>query len=172
MLRDLVRQYVILTFDGAKARDILLADQRAGQPAVPRATGSADAVDIVFGLIRHVIVDDEVNVVHVDAACRDVGCDEHGRFARAEIAHDVVALVLAQVAMDTGGNNAAVVELLCDGFHPVARVAKNQRQARGGFLHEIRHRRDLPAFRRMDTHLLHGLGRFVALADLDGLGMG
>ncbi|MPM63166.1 hypothetical protein SDC9_110046 [bioreactor metagenome] len=139
---------------------------------MPRAAGTADAVDVIFRLVRHVVVDDEVNVVHVDAARRNIRCDQNGRFARAEVAHNVVALALAQVAMQTSACEAARVELLRNGLYAVARVAEDQRQTRRSFLHQVVHGGDFARFRRVDAHLLNGLCRFVALADLNGLRIG
>lgn len=95
----LVCQNVVLALDGAKPRDILLAHECASEAIVPCAAGAANAVDIILGFIRHVVVDDQIDVVHIDAARGNVGRNQHRRFPCAEVAHDDVALVLAQVAM-------------------------------------------------------------------------
>ena len=44
------------------------ADQRKGNALFSGAAGSADAVDIIFVLIRNVIVDYAVHVIYVNAA--------------------------------------------------------------------------------------------------------
>jgi hypothetical protein len=44
-------------------------------PTASRAAGAADAVDIILGMLRHVVVDDVADVGDVDAARGDVGGD-------------------------------------------------------------------------------------------------
>ena len=94
-----------------------------------------------------------------------------GVLARAKIAHDAVALALAQVAVDAGARQTGRIEFAGDGLDPVARVAEDQRQTRIGLLHQEVHGGDLTRFRGVDAHLADGLGGFVALANLDGLGL-
>ena len=43
------------------------ADQREGDALLAGAAGAADAVDVIFVLVRDIIVDDAVDVVDVDA---------------------------------------------------------------------------------------------------------
>ncbi|MPM32027.1 hypothetical protein SDC9_78585 [bioreactor metagenome] len=171
LYRLLRHQHVVLALDGLQTTGILLADQRAGKTGVARTAGSADAVDIVFRLVRHIVVDHEIDVVHVDAARGYVGCNEHGGFTRAEFAHNAVALVLRKVAVEAGGRRAAGEELFGYGFYPVPCVAEDQRQPWGSLLHELADGDDFARFRGMHTHLADGLGRFVALADFDAQGI-
>ena len=69
-------------------------------PVGLRARGAADAVDVVVGRVRHVEVDDVRQRLHVDAARRDVGGDEHRELAGLEAGERLRALRLAAVAVD------------------------------------------------------------------------
>ena len=61
--------------------------------AVPfGAARPPDAVDIVFVFVRQVVVEHRLDIVHVNAARRDVGRDEDLKFALAEARHHAVAL--------------------------------------------------------------------------------
>ena len=55
-------------------------------------------------------MDDDVDVVDVQAAGGDVGGDQHLELALAELLERVLALALAQVAVDRGGVHALLVE--------------------------------------------------------------
>lgn len=61
------------------------------------ARGAADTVDVVLGVTRHVVVDHQRDVVHVDAARYDVRRNEDVHLAVAEVEHHLVALFLIQV---------------------------------------------------------------------------
>ena len=76
------------------------------------AGGAARPVDVGLVLGRRIGVDDEPDVVDVDAAGGDVGRHEHGRLAggeRVEVPH---AGVLRQVAVQVHARHAAAGELL------------------------------------------------------------
>ena len=54
------------------------------------------------GARRHAAVHDEIELVHVDAAGGDIGCDEHALIAVFEVLHDARALKLRQIAVQDG----------------------------------------------------------------------
>ena len=55
---------------------------------------TAYAVDIVFDVARHVVVDDHLYVVDVYTACHDVGSHEYVDVARLEAEHHLVTIGL------------------------------------------------------------------------------
>ena len=67
--------------------------------AILRTRRTTDTMDVVLGVMRHVIIDDERNVRHVNTACHHIGGDQYSHLAVTEIEHDLVTLVLLQVAM-------------------------------------------------------------------------
>ena len=56
-------------------------------------------MDVVLGVMRYVIIDDERYVRHINTACHDVGSDQYTHLAVAKIKHDLVALILFQIAV-------------------------------------------------------------------------
>ena len=78
---------------------IVRRNQCDGFAAVLRAGRSADTVDIVFRVMRHVIIDDQRHIRHVDTARHHIRRHQHIDLAVSEIEHHLVAFVLLQVAM-------------------------------------------------------------------------
>ena len=74
--------------------------------------GAARAVQVGLVVLGRVVVDDDVDVVDVDAAGGDVGGDEHRELARREVGERPLAGALAQVAVDGAGLHALALELL------------------------------------------------------------
>ena len=92
--------------DVAQVGSFLVAaerDRNAGRTGTRR---SADAVDIVFGHIRQLEIDDVRHAFHIDPARGDVGGDEHSAAARAETGERAFALRLRFVAVNGGGFDA------------------------------------------------------------------
>ena len=120
------------------------------------AGGAAGAVQVGLVLDRRVGVDDEGDVVDVDAAGRDVGGDEGAGRAGVEGVHGAGAGVLAEVAVQLDRGHAGAVELagqllgavLGAGEHDGAagsgdEVEQHGQVPVGGHVqHVVRHRRD------------------------------
>ncbi len=81
-----------------------------------RATGTADAVDVGFRIFRYVVVDDEVDIVHIETACRYVGGDEGRDFAALETLEGALALALFEVAVEEVRADAVFHEHACEVF--------------------------------------------------------
>ena len=77
-----------------------------------RAGGAARTVDVGLVLGRRIGVDDQPDVVDVDAAGGDVGGHEHGRLPGGERVEVTHAGVLRQVAVQVHAHDAAAGELL------------------------------------------------------------
>ena len=101
------------------------AEQREGDALFPGAARAADAVDIVFVLLGDVIVDDAVDVVHVDAAGGNVRCDEDRELAMAEIGHGLFARGLLDVAMQAVGADARAAQVVTQALAHDLRVAEH-----------------------------------------------
>ena len=63
-------------FDAAQQAMLARLDERDRGAVAPGAAGAADAVDVVVGRGRHVVVDDVRQLLDVEAARGDVGGDE------------------------------------------------------------------------------------------------
>ena len=78
---------------------VLVADEGDGAAVALGSGGAADTVDVVFYVVGHVVVDDQSDVVDVDAAGEDVGGDEHVGGSAFETEHDFVSLFLREVGV-------------------------------------------------------------------------
>jgi len=67
-------------------------------PPLPPAT-SISPMNVVLAVCRQIIVDDERNLLDVDATCQQVRRDENPTGAGAELTHDHVTLALLHVAV-------------------------------------------------------------------------
>ena len=76
-------------------------------------------MDVVFGIVRHIVVDDHQDVVDVNAARHDVGGHEHIHLSGLEAVHHVVALLLAEVAVHRGAVDVQAFEFARDVLHLV-----------------------------------------------------
>ena len=70
------------------------------EPSLPAARRAPHAVDVLFGVLGYVVVDDVCDVGDIEPARGHVGRHEPFELAAAEVAHHAVALALAQVAVD------------------------------------------------------------------------
>jgi len=59
--------------------------------------GSADAVYIVFAVVGHIIIDDQVDVFDIDSATEDIGRHQNLEFLIPEIEQHLLALALIQI---------------------------------------------------------------------------
>ena len=110
------------------------------------ATGPAGApgpVHVDLGRRRHVVVDDVAHVLDVEAAGRDVGRDEHVQRALAEAAHDPVALLLRQAAVERCGVAAATRERLREVVHLAPGPGEDERGRRVLQVEDPAERREL-----------------------------
>lgn len=86
------------------------------------STGPANPVDVLGSVGGEVVVDDEVDLLDVDAPAEEIGGDEDAGGAGAELLHDVDALGHLHVAADAGDHELVLGELvgqLLDALLPV-----------------------------------------------------
>ena len=95
-------------------------------PLCFRAAGAPDAMDVIFGMLRHVVVDDVADVGDVESARGDVRGDEHLEFAVAKTGERLLAFALRAVGMQHGHGVVVALEQLRDAVRAVLRPAKNQ----------------------------------------------
>src|SRR5258708_15134304 len=80
--------------DVAQVRAVFARDERHGLTGFSRAAGAADAVDVVFRDVRHVVVHHVRQRLDVEAARGDVGSDQHLQLAVLEALQRLHALRL------------------------------------------------------------------------------
>ena len=92
--------------DVAQERRLVHAHERDRLAVGARAAGPTDAVDVVLGDHRQLVVDDVGQLLDVEAAGGDVGRHEDGDAALLEVGQRLDPLGLALVAVDRGGVDA------------------------------------------------------------------
>ena len=100
----------------------------SGDAFLARAAGAADPVHVAFRILRQVEVDDVRDPGDVKPARRDVRRDEHVDAAVAELAHDGIALILRQVAVQSVSGIAALLQRFAQLVHAALRAAEHDRQ--------------------------------------------
>ena len=95
------------SLNGFDVAHLALITERDCDTRFPLAGGPADAMDICLWLHRHVEVNDVCDVGDVNAARRDIGCNQHADMAIREVVQGALAGVLRLVAVEGGGANAS-----------------------------------------------------------------
>ena len=99
---------------GSRRERARLVDQADGLSLRAGPGGAADAVDIVLGVLREVVVDDVAHLLDVQAARGHVGADHDRELAALEIVEDLEALSLLHVAGDDPAWKAVGVQPLME----------------------------------------------------------
>src|SRR5690606_35790347 len=90
-------------FDVLEVAALVRGRERDRVPGAPGAPRAADAVDVVLGLVREIVVHDERDARHVDAARGDVRRDEDAVLALLEPFERFAALGERAVRVDFRG---------------------------------------------------------------------
>ena len=101
-------------FNGAHHGDFVGRHEGHGVTGRSSPTGAADAVHIVFSLLRHVVVDDVRDAVDVQTALRDISCDQHADASVTKAFECLDALRLRLVGVHGGGSNLVLFEIAHD----------------------------------------------------------
>ena len=78
---------------------IILVDKGDSYAVSVGTGGTSYTVNIVFGIVRNVIIDNHCNVVNVYSARNDVGSDKNINLSALEFIHHFVALCLVKVGV-------------------------------------------------------------------------
>ena len=78
-------------FDELDLEEFPPGNERDGAAAAAGTAGSADPVEVIFGVVGEVEVEDDLDVIDIDAPGGDVGGDEEFESGLAEFVHDLVA---------------------------------------------------------------------------------
>ena len=82
-------------------------------------------MDIILAVVRQVVIENNLHVIHVNAAGGDVGGDEEIKAGFAEFLHDSVAHHLGHVAVEPVGGITLGVEVVHQIIHHALGVAKD-----------------------------------------------
>jgi hypothetical protein len=88
-----------------------------GHALPPVPSRPPDSVDVQFTVVREVIVYDQRDLLHVNAARPHVCCDQHTAVSSPELLHDGVSLFLGHVSVHGGNGEICLSHLLCQPFN-------------------------------------------------------
>ena len=101
-------------------------DMNVNASPLDRASRPADAVHVVLGLLRHVVVDDVRDPGDVEPALRDVGGDEHAHLAVLEVLERARALRLCLVGVHRRRLDARLLEMPHDAIGAMLGAREDQ----------------------------------------------
>lgn len=126
-------------------------------------------MNVGFGLVREVEVDNEGDVFDIDSARRDIGRNEDGEAAAAEFIEGFVALFLAAIAVDGLGLDVVLLQIAAQFVGPVFGAGKDDGElASGEFFELIDEKRAFVVFGNEADELIHFLGGGRLRSDGDG----
>ena len=114
------------SFDGKNVGCIFGNHDGKGVAAVFRAARAPDAMDVVLGMLRDVVVDDMADVRDVQSARGDVGGDEHLEFTFTKTFQRLLAFLLRAVGMQNGHRMIRALEQTCNAIRAVLCAAENE----------------------------------------------
>jgi len=130
--------------------------ERHGTTLLARAAGAPDAMHVVLRNQRQIEVDDQRQRDDVQSARRDIRGHEHSDATGLEIVERAVPRVLALIAVNNAGADAAASKIVADAIRAALGLAENQR-LRLAVLHQDVDERVAFAIDRDVMHLvLHG----------------
>src|SRR5690606_15736398 len=157
--------------DVAEVVEIFRRDKGEGVADGLCPAGAADAVHVVLGLLRHVVVDDVGDARHVDAAGGDVGGDHDFVFAGLEAGEGFDALVLRAVGVEHGDGVAAGLEAAGDLVGAVLGARKNEHAVEFGALKQGFQELEFLGKADLVNAVVDGLVDAAVDADLDAHGI-
>ena len=116
---------------------VLLGHKRDGPAQLAGAARTANTVDVVGRLGRHVKVHDVAHVANVDAAGENIGCHQHVDGAVAESRKRALALGLATVAVNRGSLDAFTLQTTAAAVGAVLGAHKDDGALRALLLEEL-----------------------------------
>lgn len=90
------------------------ADEVDGGTLATVAASATDSVDVVLLLEGELVVDDEADLLHVDASGEEVGGDQDAGGAGTELLHDHVASHLVHLSVHDGDAEVVLLHLFCE----------------------------------------------------------
>ena len=146
--------------------DVLLGHKRNGPAQLAGAARTANAVDIVGRLGRHVKVHDVAHVANVDAAGENIGCHQHVNGTVAEGRKRALALGLAAVAVDCGGLDALALQTTAAAVGAVLGAHKDDSALRALLFEELGQQVVLGLDGHREHKLVDGVGGRRGRCDL------
>jgi len=153
--------------DLAQLWELTLRDQRDRDAVDTGATGTADAMHVVLGGARQVVVDDVGESIDIDAACGHLGGDEDPHAAILEVIEGGDALRLRAVAVNGSDADAVTGQLAGQSIGPVLGAHEDERRGDAVAGDEVAERRPLVRVLHAEHDVLDQRSCRVRGRDLD-----
>lgn len=108
-----------------QVESVIPIDQVNSQTKVAVSAGSTNAVEVGFGVLGEVEVDDDVYGLDIDTTGEEIGADEVSADAVSEIVEDSVTSLLGHLGVTVEARVAQLGDLLGEKLDAVGRVAEN-----------------------------------------------
>ena len=92
--------------------------------------GSADTVHIIFDVLRNVVIDNRLHIVHVNPSGCHIRSDQNAGSAVTETVHGHITLCLGQIAMQPFCLKALLLQQIRQFVHLFLRITEDQGQLR------------------------------------------
>jgi len=152
--------------------DILSGNEVNRDTLSAETTAATNAVDVVLAVGGQIIVDDQRDLLNVNATSQEVGGNQDTRRAGSELLHDKVTLGLVHITVHSRDSEITGRELVGEPVNLSAGVAEDDSLGDGDSLVQIREGIELPLLLlHSNVELLNTLqGKFILLyEDTNGL---
>merc|ERR1711939_535801 len=142
--RHLLNLGAVELLDFAHHADIISRDEVDSNALAAETTTAADAVDVVLAVGRQIIVDDQGDLLNVDATSQKIGGDQDTRRTRTELLHDDITLSLLHVTVHGRDGEVTSSQLVGEPVDLSASVAEDDSLGDGDGLVQIGKGIELP----------------------------
>ena len=154
-------------FDRLERGNFFAVHKSEGVADILGAAGPADAMDVIFRMFRHVVIDDVTDTGDVEAARRNIGRDHDFVFARLKSFQCFDPFTLGAVGMQNRDSMVGLLQFMRDAIGVHFCSAKNQNAVE---LRSLKQRHEQIEFlfgRDRINRVGDGLGRRTAHANFD-----
>ena len=152
-------------FNLVQQRDFLGRHQGNRFSRAARAPRATDAMHVVFGHMRQIVVDHMRQFFNIQTARGEVGSHQHAHHAGLEIGECLSACALALVAVNRRGGNTRASQLVRETIGAVLCAGKHQHLFPVAGFHQVREQRALARLTDGMHTLRHQLGFGIAPRD-------
>ena len=111
-----------------------------------KSSATTNTVDIVLAIGGKIVVDDQRDLLNVDATCQQIGSDEDSGGPRAKLLHNQITLALVHITMHGRDGEVTSGQLVCEPVYLPPRVAENDGLSDGHGFIQIRQGVQFPVF--------------------------
>ena len=116
---------VVILFNVLHRPHIVVGHEVDRNTLTTKTTTASNPVQVVLHILGEIEIDDQRDMLNIDATSKQVSGDQDTRGPRAELPHDEVALLLVKLCMHCGNCEVALCHLISEKIDFAAGVAIN-----------------------------------------------